>query len=88
MHQEVLIPQLIEDDLRILLRPPDVAGRERRVLQIGAMEAGQLHPVAETDPVAGAQNDVVSDLEILCEDIEHARRHVRFHLQEGDGAVP
>ena len=33
-------------------------------------------------------NDVVGDLEILDEDIEHARRHVRFDLQQRDGAVP
>src|SRR6185503_7380138 len=52
------------------------------------MQLCELHPVAKSKPVGGAQDDVFGDLEVLRKNVEHARWHRRVDLQQRNGAVP
>ena len=52
------------------------------------MQARQLRPVAEAQAILRAQDDLVADLEVLGQDVEDARRHTGFDVQQRDGAAP
>jgi hypothetical protein len=46
----------------------------------------QLHPVAESQTVLRADDDVFARLEVLRQDVEDPRRHVGFDLQQRERA--
>jgi hypothetical protein len=87
VNEQILVADLVEDHLRVLARAPEAMRRERCVLQLRPMNLGQLHPVAEPEPILCRDDDVFGHLEVLDQDVQHADRHVRFHLQQRDGAM-
>ena len=46
-----------------------------------------MHPVPEAKPRAGPLDEVVANLEVVLEDVQHPRRRIRFHLQECNRAI-
>ena len=82
VHQLVLIPQLVEDDFRVLIGAPQGWRRERRVLELRPVSGRELHPVAEAEARVCSLHEIFGHLEVLDEDVEHARGHVRAHLQQ------
>ena len=88
VDEDVLIAQLVEDDLRILVRAPRRCCGENG----GSFSSGRWMRVSciqSPNPTRSLRphDDVVGDLEVLDQDVEHARRHVRFDLQQRDRAV-
>ena len=47
----------------------------------------QCHPIGVIEPLAGGRDDVVFDLDVLDQDLQHALGHGRFHLQQRRRAV-
>ncbi len=84
MDQHVLLAEVVED---LGVARPDGARRERGVLQVRQVQPGELVPVVPVHPLAGAQHDVLVDLEVLHEDVQHAARHRLFDFEETQRAV-
>ena len=82
VHQLILITQLIEDDFRILIGAPEDWRRERRVLELRPVSGRELHPVAKAEARVRSLHELFGHLEVLDEDVEHARGHVGAHLQQ------
>src|ERR1044071_5481679 len=51
------------------------------------MDARQLRPIGESQTIGGAHHHVVGDLEVLDQDVEHARRYVGLDVQQRDGSA-
>ena len=66
---------------------PDGPRDERHVFQLRPLDVRQRHPIGETQPGWRSQDDLALDLEILDQDIEHTRRHLRVDLQQRQLAV-
>ena len=58
-----------------------------RILQRRPVQLRERVPVAEPHPLGGAHDDVLVDLEVLDQDVQHAPRHVGFDLQQRQRAV-
>ncbi|MCY4122162.1 MAG: hypothetical protein OXG72_14715, partial [Acidobacteria bacterium] len=63
------------------------ARRERLVLQLRPVQLRQRAPVAVAHPARRADHDVLFDLEVLDQDVEHPRRHRRLDQQLRQVAV-
>ena len=87
VNQHVLVAKLVEKHFGIFVKTPERVRREGWVLELRTMNLRELHPVAEAETVRRPQDDLFGDLEILGEDVEHARRHRGVDLQQRDGAV-
>ena len=70
VHQVITVGDLVEDRVDVSLGP-EPPRRERRVLELGVMQAGQAEPVAVPHPLRHALDDVLRDLEVLDQDVEH-----------------
>ena len=55
--------------------------------KIGPRDRGERHPVGESHAAAGPDDDVAARLEILDEQIEHARGHRVIDLEQRDRPV-
>ena len=86
VEQRVAVLDVLEDAVRILA-VPDRARHERRVLQLRPLDARQRHPVGEAEPRRRSQDDFALDLEVLDQNVEHARRHLGVDLQQRQRAV-
>ncbi len=86
VDQVILIPDLIEHHLGVV-RTPQHARGEHRILQLWPMDAGQRAPVRKPHAVFGADDDVLVDFEILDEDIQDAPRHRRVDFEQRQCAV-
>ena len=82
VEQDVLIPQFVEDRLGVLVRAPARAGRERRVLELRAVQRHELHPVGKAHPVCRPEHHAVSGLEVLLEDLEDAGGSVIDQIEQ------
>ena len=87
VEQRVAIFDVLENAVSVLA-VPDHARHERRVFQFRPLDACQCHPVGEAQPRGRAQHDLALDLEILDQNVEHPRRHIRVDLQQRQRAVP
>ncbi len=81
VHEVVLVAHLLEDGVDVVRRP-ERAGEERRVLQARTMQLRQLHPVAEAHAVVASHDHVLVDLEVLDEDVEDALGHAFIDLEQ------
>ena len=72
VDQEVLIADLLEDLVRSS-GAHSVRGANGGSFSSGRCSLRQLHPVAEAQPIRGARHHVVVDLEVLDQDVQHAR---------------
>ena len=82
----IAIADLVEDVRRSLA--PDLGRLQRPVSQIGARDRGERHPVREPHAAARPDDDVAARLEVLDQQIEHARRHGVIDFEQRDRAVP
>ena len=86
MHQLIAVADLVEDVGRSL--PPHLGWLQRPIPQIRARDRGERRPVREPHAAAGPDDDVAAGLEVLDQEIEHARRHGVIDFEKRDRAVP
>ena len=86
VHQVVLVADLVEDRLEVV-GVPQLPRRERRILQLRAVQLLDRAPVAEAHAIRGADHDVLFDGEVLDQDVEDAARHRRVDLEQRQRAV-
>ena len=85
MNHAIAIADLVEDVRRSL--PPDLGWLQRLVSQIRARDRGKRHPVGKPHAAAGPDDDVAAGLEVLDQEIEHARRHGVIDFEQRDRPV-
>ena len=88
VHQEVLLADIVEHAaLGISSAAQSVRGANGGSFSCGSGSWCSAIQSAKSEAVGAAHHDVVVDLEVLDEDVEHAPRHVGFDLQQRRRAV-